>query len=64
MRDVVPTLRAHDPSLAIELPPDQRDLFLQVLLDHATRDRPSRRRNICLVEPKYVARRPERAVAC
>ncbi|HTW35591.1 MAG TPA: hypothetical protein VMD53_13315 [Rhizomicrobium sp.] len=35
MRDVVPTLLAHDPDLAIELPQDQRDLFVQVLIDHA-----------------------------
>ncbi|HUO67040.1 MAG TPA: hypothetical protein VMV37_05860, partial [Gammaproteobacteria bacterium] len=32
MRDVVPTIQAHDPSLVLELPRDQRDLFLQVLL--------------------------------
>ena len=36
MRDVVPTILAHDPSLRLELPRDQRDLFLQVLLDHAS----------------------------
>ena len=35
MRDVVPTLLAHDPDLAIELPRDQRDLFVQLLIDHA-----------------------------
>ena len=35
MRDVVPTLLAHDPELAIEMPRDQRDLFVQVLIDHA-----------------------------
>jgi carboxypeptidase Taq len=57
MRDVVPTLSSHDPALAIELPRDQRDLFLQVLLDHA---RTSGRTgsNICLIEPKYVAEGP------
>jgi carboxypeptidase Taq len=57
MRDVVPAINAHDPSLAIELPRDQRDLFLQVLLDHAAAmGRPSA--NLCLVEPKYVAEGP------
>jgi carboxypeptidase Taq len=58
MRDVVPTLQAYDPALAIELPRDQRDLFLQVLLDHArSLGRPDA--NLCLVEPKYVAEGPE-----
>ena len=53
MRDVVPTLAAHDPGLAIEVPRDQRELFLQVLIDHARaigRDSCV----ICFVEPKYV----------
>jgi carboxypeptidase Taq len=57
MRDVVPTLKQHDPTLAVELPRDQRDLFLQVLLDHA-RTLPGPTSNICLVEPKYVAEGP------
>jgi carboxypeptidase Taq len=57
MRDVVPAVQSHDPSLTIELPRDQRDLFLQVLLDHASAiGRPGR--NICLIEPKYVAEGP------
>ncbi len=52
MRDVVPTLRAHDPDLEIERPRDQRELFLQVLLDHAANfgKGPA---NICFIEPKY-----------
>lgn len=53
MRDIVPTLIAHDPALKIEMPRDQRDLFIQVLIDHAR----SLGRNdcrICLVEPKYA----------
>lgn len=52
MRDVVPTLLAQDPELDIELPRDQRELFLQVLIDHA---RAIGRNNcrLCLVEPKY-----------
>ncbi len=53
MRDVVPTLVAHDPGLGIEVPRDQRELFLQVLIDHA---RAIGREScvICFVEPKYV----------
>ena len=58
MRDVVPTLQGYDPTLAIELPRDQRDLFLQVLLDHA-RSLGRQNSNLCLVEPKYVAEGPE-----
>jgi len=58
MRDVVPTLQNHDPLLAIDAPRDQRDLFLQVLLDHA-RTIGSRTRSLVLVEPKYVAEGPE-----
>ena len=57
MRDVVPTLLSYDPSLTLELPRDQRDLFLQVLLDHA-RAIGRRGKNICLIEPKYVAEGP------
>ena len=57
MRDVVPTLLSHDPSLTIERPRDQRDLFLQVLLDHA-RAVGRKGNNICLIEPKYVAEGP------
>jgi carboxypeptidase Taq len=53
MRDIVPTLLAHDPALRIELPPDQRDLFVQVLIEHSR----SLGRNGCrlsFVEPKYA----------
>ena len=57
MRDVVPTLLSYDPSLTIELPRDQRDLFLQMLLDHA-RTVGRKGTNICLIEPKYVAEGP------
>ncbi|HEX5048274.1 MAG TPA: carboxypeptidase M32 [Gammaproteobacteria bacterium] len=57
MRDVVPTLVGYDPSLAIELPRDQRDLFLQVLLDQARAVGRSGN-NICLIEPKYVEEGP------
>ena len=53
MRDIVPTLLGHDPGLVIELPRDQRDLFIQVLIDHArTIGRDSCQ--LCFVEPKYV----------
>ena len=58
MRDVVPALTAHDPDLAMELPQDQRDLFVQLLIDHARAiGRPSC--NICFVEPKYVREGPD-----
>jgi carboxypeptidase Taq len=52
MRDVVPTIVAHDPDLALELPRDQRELFLQMLLDHASAVG-RRDGNLCFVEPKY-----------
>jgi carboxypeptidase Taq len=58
MRDVVPALQGYDPGLVIEPPRDQRDLFLQVLLDHG-RSMGRRGTNICLIEPKYVAEGPE-----
>ena len=58
MRDVVPTLLAHDPELSIRLPRDQRDIFLQVLIDHARAiGRDSCR--FCFVEPKYVHDGPD-----
>jgi carboxypeptidase Taq len=53
MRDILPTLLGHDPGLVVELPRDQRDLFVQVLIDHArTIGRDSCQ--LCFVEPKYV----------
>src|SRR5580704_6607107 len=58
MRDVVPTLAAHDPTLAMELPPDQRDLFLQVLIDHA-RAIGRESCSLAFVEPKYVHDGPD-----
>jgi carboxypeptidase Taq len=58
MRDVMPTLKAYDPALVVETPRDQRELFLQVLLDHA-RTLGRRGSNLCLVEPKYVADGPD-----
>ncbi|HRK72247.1 MAG TPA: hypothetical protein PLA85_11705, partial [Micropepsaceae bacterium] len=53
MRDIVPTLVSHDPDLEIELPRDQRDLFLQALIDHSRAlGRPQCR--LAFVEPKYA----------
>ncbi len=52
MRDIVPTLIAHDPELSLELLPDQRDLFVQLLIDHA-RSLGRESCHICFVEPKY-----------
>ncbi|HUJ02227.1 MAG TPA: carboxypeptidase M32, partial [Rhizomicrobium sp.] len=51
-------LLAHDPSLVIELPQDQRDLFVQLLIDHA-RAMGRASCQLCLVEPKYEADGPE-----
>jgi hypothetical protein len=58
MRDVVPGLVARDPTLAVELLHDQRDLFVQVLIDHA-RAIGRTSCNICLVDPKYVHDGPD-----
>lgn len=58
MRDVVPTLLAHDPDLSIELPRDQRELFLQLLLDHS-RTLGCERANLCFIEPKYEHSGPD-----
>jgi carboxypeptidase Taq len=57
MRDVVPTLLEYDPELRIEAPRDQRDLFLQVLIDHA-RALGRKTCNLCFVEPKYIHEGP------
>jgi carboxypeptidase Taq len=53
MRDIVPTLLGHDPGLVVELPRDQRDLFIQLLIDHA-RTIGQESCQLCFVEPKYV----------
>jgi hypothetical protein len=58
MRDVVPTLLAHDPDLVVELPRDQRDLFVQLLIDHA-QALGRGNCNLCFVEPKYVHDGPD-----
>ena len=53
MRDVVPTLLAHNPELIVQLPRDQRELFVQVLIDHA-RTIGRETCQLCFVEAKYV----------
>jgi carboxypeptidase Taq len=53
LRDVVPTLLAHNPELVVNLPRDQRDLFVQVLIDHA-RSIGRDTCQLCFVEAKYV----------
>lgn len=58
MRDVVPTLLAHDPELDIRLPRDQRDLFIQVLIDHA-RAIGRGTCHLCFVEPIYAQDGPD-----
>ena len=62
MRDIVPTLLSHDPALAIELPRDQRDLFIQILIDHA-RSLGCHGRNLCAHRTEIRPKRPERAIA-
>ena len=57
MRNVLPTLLAHDPGLVVVLPRDQRDLFVQVLIDHA-RALGRNSCQLCFVEPKYVPEGP------
>lgn len=52
-RDVVPTLFAQSPELMVHLPRDQRDLFVQVLIDHARAIGRDTCR-LCFVEAKYV----------
>lgn len=58
MRDVIPTLLAHDPDLDLSLPRDQRDLFLQVLIDHARAVGRSSCQ-LCFVDPKYIHEGPD-----
>jgi carboxypeptidase Taq len=62
MRDVVPALLAYDPRLVIELPKDQRDLFVQLLIDHA-RDMGRASCRFCFVEPKYEHDGPDEQAA-
>src|SRR5215467_2843244 len=56
-RDVVPTLFDKNSELNVYLPRDQRDLFVQLLIDHArTIGRESVQ--LCFVDPKYVHEGP------
>jgi carboxypeptidase Taq len=56
-RDVVPMLFARNPGLTVNLPRDQRDLFVQVLIDHA-RNIGRDNCRLCFVEAKYVHEGP------
>jgi carboxypeptidase Taq len=58
MRDVVPALRAQDPGLVIEPPQDQRDLFTQLMIDHA-RALGRQSCQLCFIEPKYEHEGPD-----
>ncbi len=58
MRDVIPTLMAHDPDLDVTLPRDQRDLFVQVLIDHA-RALGRTSCQLCFVDPRYIHDGPD-----
>lgn len=64
MRNIMPALLAHDPDLEVECPRDQRELFVQLLIDHARAiGRPGC--NLCMVEPKYELGGPaEQSVLC
>jgi carboxypeptidase Taq len=58
MRDVVAEMRRFDPQLALELPRDQRELFMQALIEHAeSLARPLR--TLAFVEPKYERSGPD-----
>lgn len=58
MRDVLPTLVSHDPTLEVSLPRDQRDLFVQILIDHA-RALGRNSCHLCFVDPKYIHEGPD-----
>jgi carboxypeptidase Taq len=53
MSEVVPMLAGHDPGLRLSLPRDQRELFLQLLVDHA-RTVGRGTGALCLLEPRYA----------
>jgi carboxypeptidase Taq len=53
MGDVVPMLTGHDPTLRLSLPRDQRELFLQLLVDHQ-RVLGRGQGALCLLEPRYA----------
>jgi len=58
MRDVVAEMRRHDPELHLELPRDQRELFMQALIEHAESvGRPFR--TLAFIEPKYERSGPD-----
>ena len=61
MADVIPTLMAHDPDLDVSLPRDQRDLFAQILIDHA-RAVGRESCQLCFVEPRYVHDGPDEQI--
>lgn len=57
LRDIVTAIQKHDPGLVIEAPPDQRELLLQLLLDHAQAlGRPMR--NLCFIDPMDIMEGP------
>ena len=58
MRDVVPAMQRYDPALRLELPRDQRELFVQALIEHAESiARPLK--TLAFVEPKYERSGPD-----
>ena len=58
MRDVVPEMQRFDPALRVQLPRDQRELFMQSLLEHAE-SIGRNLRTLAFVEPKYERSGPD-----
>ncbi len=58
MRDLVPEIRRQDRGLHLELPRDQRELFIQALIEHGEAiGRPLK--TLAFVEPKYEQSGPD-----
>ncbi|HET6470558.1 MAG TPA: hypothetical protein VFG38_01885, partial [Pseudomonadales bacterium] len=58
MRDVVPEMQRYDPALRVQLPRDQRELFMQALIEHAESVGRSLR-TLAFIEPKYERSGPD-----
>lgn len=54
---VLPVVRAHDPQLVMETGQDQRELFIQEVIDHLEAIGRAGR-NVCFIEPKYAGDGP------
>jgi len=58
MRDIVADMRRRDPALQLELPRDQRDLFMQALIEHAEAIGRTLQ-TLAFIEPKYERSGPD-----